>query len=222
MEAMARKLGLGPRPKTPDLVIPTAPVPQAAPVDPERAAEERRLRALQVIEQGEERQKIGDLNGALECFRNAEKMNHDDASIRMRIEAVTNLVAIQKVNDCIDQAREAMRKGDAAEAARCWERAWESRKSDASLLYNAAEVLAKHSTDYRRAADFAQRALQQDPKMVRGYVILAEAFIAANLKTSARGAIENLTRLDPHHASLKALREKLGPPSLAEQLGLKR
>lgn len=222
MEAMARKLGMSPRPKTPDLVIPTAPVPVAIPVDPERAAEERRLRALQVVEQGEERQKAGDLSGALECFRNAEKIYHDDPSIRLRIDAVTNLAAMQRVNACIDQAREAMRKGDAQEAARCWEKAWEGRKNDPTLLYNAAEVLTKYSTDYRRAADFAQRAILGDPKMVRAYVILAEAFLAANLKTSARGAIENLAKVDPNHASLKTLREKVGPLSLAETLGLKR
>ena len=56
---------------------------------------------------------------------------------------------------------------------------------------------------------------------MKAHVVLAQVFTAGGLKASARSAIDAITRLEPDNPLLKELREKLGPPSLAEQLGLR-
>ncbi len=220
MEAMARRLGNGvPRRLGADAPGGTGPV--HAVTDSAAAAEERRARAIQLVHHGEEAQKRGDLVAALESFKAAGELNKGDETIRARVEAVSQLVNTLKVNDCIEQAREAMRSGHAEQAAKLWEQAWQGRPTDTSLLLNAAETTARHTKDYKRAAELAQRALMIDGRQVKGYLVLASVFIDAGLRASARGAIENAARIDPNNTTLKELRDRLGPPTIAEQLGLR-
>jgi tetratricopeptide (TPR) repeat protein len=105
-------------------------------------------------------------------------------------------------------------------AAMHWEKAWEGRREDPSLLLNAGEIFAR-SREHKRAVELAQRAIAIDPRLARAHALLASVFLDAGLKASAKGAIENLARLDPNHAQLKELRDALGPTSLAEQFGLR-
>lgn len=223
LDAMRRRLGS---------VVPTAqraPTPSqtqipahvAPPLPTARsAAEERDARVARLIADGEEAQKKGDFAAALESFRGALQINKDDAGIKARVEAVDQLVKTQRTGENIEKAREAMRDGKADLAAGYWEKAWEGRPADATLLVNAAEVLAKYGNNRGKVKELAQRAIAVDPKNVKAHVILAQVFTAAGLKASARAAIEAVAKLDPKNAALKELRDKLGPPSLAEQLGL--
>ena len=131
------------------------------------------------------------------------------------------LALLQQVSEHIEKAKEASRNRDTENAALHWEKAWEGRPTDAALLVNAAEVLAKWGNNRGKAKELAQRALAVDPKAVKAHVVLAQVFTAGGLKASARSAIDAITRLEPDNPLLKELREKLGPPSLAEQLGLR-
>lgn len=213
LEAMARKLG-GRRPATSSTPpVSTGPTPQ-------QVAEERKARAAAMVAKAEEAQKAGDLATALEGYKNALQVQKDDPALTARVEAVTQLLKVQQVTDHIEKAKEAQKNRDAERAAMHWEKAWEGRREDPTLLLNAAELLAR-AKEHKRAAELAQRAIGVDPKLTRAHALLASVFIEAGLKASARGSIENLARLDPNHAQLKELREKLGPTSLAEQFGLR-
>lgn len=220
MEAMARRLG-GNR----NAVASSRPshAPPESPARPtaQQIADERAARVAQLVAQAEDSQKKGDLDAALESYRKAAQIAREDASIKARIDAVNQLVQTRKTSEYIEKAREATKKGDAEAAANFWEKAWEGRPTDASLLLNAAEVLAKYSKDHKRAAEFANRALQIDARLFRAHVVLATVFLAAGLRASARGAIENAAKLEPDNPALKELRDKLGPMSIAEQFGLR-
>lgn len=183
--------------------------------------DDREAKLARLMSEAEEAQKAGDFEKALEGFRSAHSIAKDDESIRARVEAVDSLVKAQKTGQYIEKARDAMREGKAELAASLWEKAWEGRPTDATLLVNAAEVLAKYGNNRGKAKELAQRAIAVDPKAVKAHVVLAQVFTAAGLKVSARAAIEAIARLDPNNPLLKELREKLGPPSLAEQLGLR-
>lgn len=221
LEAMRRRLGAVVQPQRTSLT-PAAPLPHAPVMPPSRsAAEEREARAARLISDGEEAQKKGDFVAALECFRGALQINKDDLGIKARVDAVDQLVKTQRTSENIEKAREAMRDGKADLAAGYWEKAWEGRPTDATLLVNAAEVLARFGNNRGKVKELAQRALAVDPKNVKAHVILAQVFTAAGLKASARGAIDSIAKIDPNHPSLKELREKLGPLTLAEQLGLR-
>ncbi len=220
MEAMARRLG-GNRNAVASSRPSHAPPEVAARPTAQQIADERASRAAQLVAQAEEAQKKGDLDAALESYRKAAQIARDDATIKARIDAVNQLVQTRKTSEYIEKAREATKKGDAEAAANFWEKAWEGRPTDASLLLNAAEVLSKYSKDHKRAAEFANRALQIDARLFRAHVVLATVFLAAGLRASARGAIENAAKLEPENPALKELREKLGPMSIAEQFGLR-
>jgi Tfp pilus assembly protein PilF len=220
MEAMARRLG-GNRNAGASSRPSHAPPESPARPSAQQIADERASRVAQLITQAEEAQKKGDLDAALESYRKAAQFAREDTSIKARIDAVNQLVQTRKTSEYIEKAREAQKKGDAENAANYWEKAWEGRPTDAALLLNAAEVLAKYSKDHKRAADFANRALQIDARLFRAHVVLATVFLAAGLRASARGAIENAAKLEPENPALKELRDKLGPMSIAEQFGLR-
>jgi len=217
LEGMRRRL---------NSVVPAAPKssPTSSPMPPAPPAprsDDREARLSRLLGDGEEAQKRGDFEKALEHFRNALVIAKDDESIQNRASAVDQLLKAQKTSSYIEKARDAMREGKAEIAAAMWEKAWEGRPTDAALLVNAAEVLAKWGNNRGKAKELAQRALAVDPKAVKAHVVLAQVFTAGGLKASARSAIDAITRLEPDNPLLKELREKLGPPSLAEQLGLR-
>lgn len=214
LEAMARRLGVGAKKPA----IATAPAP--AMPSAQQLAGERAAKVASLVAKGEEAQKRNDLLAALEAFRSAQSLTKDDASLSARVDAVTQLIKMQKVSEHIEQAKEAAKARDFQSAASHWEKAWEGRREDVTLLLNAAEILAK-AKEHKRAAELAQRVLSMDPKIVKAHYILAVVFTEAGLRASARSAIENLARLEPAHPQLKDLKEKLGPLSIAEQFGLR-
>ncbi len=214
LEAMARRLGAGARKPA----IATAPAP--AMPSAQQLAEERAAKIAALVAKGDEAQKRSDLIAALEAFRGAQSLAKDDASLNARVDAVTQLIKMQKVSEHIEKAKEAAQARDFHGAASHWEKAWEGRREDATLLLNAADILAK-AKEHKRAAELAQRVIAIDPKAVKAHYILAVVFTEAGLRASALSAIEHLAKLEPTHPQLKELKEKLGPLSIAEQFGLR-
>ncbi len=220
LEAMARRLGVaGKRPATASSTgnaTGSSPPGQTA----QQLLEERRARVAALVAKAEESQKAGNLQDALEGYKAALQLQKDDAGIAARIDAVSQLLRVAAVNDHIEKAKAAARDRQMERAAMHWEKAWENRREDPTLLLNAAEILAK-AGEHKRAAELAQRAITVDPKLAKAHAILAQVFLDAGLKASAKGAIENLARLEPANPQLEELRKKLGPTTLAEQFGLR-
>ncbi len=175
----------------------------------------------QLVDMAEDAQHKGDFAAATETLKQAVSISRDDESIRLRYEAVRKLFVTQQVDGHIAAARDAMRDGQPLVAAKHWEQAAEGRPADSQLSLNAAEVLSKHSKEFKRATDLAQRVLMSDPNNVKAHVILAGIFIKAGLKASAYASIQTIVRIAPDSPALKELREKLGPYTLAEKVGLR-
>lgn len=213
LEAMARRLGVSGRKPAATSTTPPA-------ISAQQILDERKARLASLVAKAEESQKAGDLQAALDGYKAALQLSKDDPTITARVDAISQLLRAQQVADHIEKAKQATRDRDFERAAMLWEKAWDGRREDASLLLNAAELLAK-AKDNKRAAELAQRAIGIDPKVVRAHVVLANVFLEAGLKASARGAIENLARLEPNHPQLKELKEKVGPLTIAEQFGLR-
>lgn len=214
LELMARRLGGAARKPA------TATAPSPAMPSAQQLADDRAARVASLVAKGEEAQKVNDLQAALESFKGALSFAKEDAGLKARIDAVSQLLKMQQVSEHIEKAKEASRNRDTENAALHWEKAWEGRREDASLLLNAAEILSK-TRELKRAAELAQRALAIDPRLGRAHLVLAMVFTEAGLRASARSAIEHLARLEPSHPQLKELRDKLGPLTIAEQFGLR-
>lgn len=221
MQAMARKLSSVTQ-AAPRTAAAPAPVAQGAARAEDRVGfVDRASRVAQLVATADAAQKEGRFDAAMESYRQALAISPDDAGVKLKFDAVSRLANEKKAQESIEIAREAMRSGKAAAAAEAWEKAYQLRPGDMNLLLNAAEVLAKHSDQPKRAADLAQKVLVQDASNVRAHAVLATVFTRAGLKASARAALANLERLDPTNAAIKELKEKLGPLSIAEQLGIR-
>ncbi len=223
-EAMARRLGSVfpgmPKPGSSSRNAIPAVAPAPAPHASTTAANDRGSAVGHFLSVADEAQKKGDFAAATEALKNAMEMQLGDEALRLRYEAMRKLMVAQQADLNITLAREAMADARAAQAARHWELAYEGR-NDPQLLLNAAEILMKYTKEYKKAADLAQRALQHNPDNVKAHVLLANVFLKGGLRASARASIDTVARLAPEHASLKELREKFGPLSIAEQLRIR-
>ena len=226
-ESMARRLNsvVPQRPSSAPVRGPTAPpagMPPSAPSYQQiPRVGERALSSAQLVANAEEAQRKGDYSAATEALKQALALHKDDEALRLRYEATRKLLVAQQVDGHISAAREAMRDGHPLVAARHWEQAAEGRPTDALLSLNAAEVLVKYTKEYKRATDLAQRVTMNDPSNVKAHALLAGIFIKAGLKASAYASIQTIARLSPDFPALKDLREKLGPYTLAEKVGLR-
>ncbi|MDB4928912.1 MAG: Tetratricopeptide repeat protein, partial [Myxococcaceae bacterium] len=203
-----------------------APSPAATPNRPPSQGQiprtvEQKPSVAQLVSAAEEAQRKGDFLAASEALKQALALNKDDEALRLRYETTRKLLLTQQVDGHINAAREAMRDSQPLVAARHWEQAAEGRPNDHLLWLNAAEILAKYTKEYKRATDLAQRVTVSDPSNVKAHVVLAGIFIKAGLKASAYASIQTIARLSPDLPALKELREKLGPYTLAEKVGLR-
>nr|MBK7067557.1 DnaJ domain-containing protein [Deltaproteobacteria bacterium] len=226
-ESMARRLNsVVPQRSQSGSARPPISTPVAMPPAPTSSGQiprvvERGQSISQLIVNAEEAQRKGDLTAATEALKQALSMSKDDEALRLRYEATRKLLVAQQVDAHINAAREAMRESQPLVAAKHWEQAAEGRPTDHLLVLNAAEVLAKYTKEYKRATDLAQRVTMADPNNVKAHVLLAGIFIKAGLKASAYASIQTIARLSPDQPALKNLREKLGPYTLAEKVGIR-
>ncbi len=214
MEAMAKKLGaqVGLRGR------PTLPPPRQTNGSSPEEARTQRVRSL--CEQADAQREQGDFEGALERLRAAEAIDRNDAGLRSRLEAVLSVINARRADDLTAKADLAKKEGRVAAAVDLYERAVEARL-DPEVALRGAELCLRKKELQRRGVDLAQKALQANPDHVKALVVLAQIFVATELKASARGALDRAHRLDPDNPDVKALRVTLGPVSLAEQLGLR-
>lgn len=198
-----------------------SPSRQNVAVSADAVAAERSARLAQLLAKADEAQKTGDFETALDALKGALTIKKDDPGIKLKMDAVDQVLRARRVDENIAKARDAMRDGKPLEAATLWEKAWEGRRNDAQLLLNAAEVLARFTSESKRAADLAQRAVTVDPRLVKAHLLLAQIFVKAGLKASAQGALAKVEELDPNNPALKDLREKIGPQTLAQRLNFR-
>jgi len=213
-EVMAMKLGaqVGLRSR------PTLPPPRLANTPSAEEARGQRVQAL--CEQADALRTQGDFEGALERLRAAEAIDRNDPGLRTRLDAVLSVINARKADDLIVKADLAKKEGRVIVAVELYERAVEARL-DAEVALRGAELCLRKKELHRRGVDLAQKALQAKPDHIKALVVLAQIFVATELKASARGAVDRAAKLDPDNPEVKALRATLGPVSLAEQLGLR-
>lgn len=214
MAAMAKKLGaqVGLRGR------PTLPPPRQTNGSTPEEAKAQRVRAL--CEQADALREQGDFEGALERLRAAEAIDRYDQGLRSRLEAVLSVINARRADDLTAKADLAKKEGRVVAAVELYERALEARL-DPEVALRGAELCLRKKELQRRGVDLAQKALQANPDHVKALVVLAQIFVATELKASARGALDRAHRLEPDNPDVKALRVTLGPVSLAEQLGLR-
>jgi len=71
----------------------------------------------------------------------------------------------------------------------------------------------KAGGDLRQAARLAQRFCDLEPNNPGARILLAEAYMAAELSRNARRELETASKLGAHPATVDAMLKRLGPPT---------
>lgn len=83
------------------------------------------------------------------------------------------------------------------------------RPDDHDVLTRAARCMLKLNKELPKAAEYARKAVQLEPRSVDAQVTLAYVFLVGGLKASAVGAAEAAAKLDPTSQAVKDLQAKL-------------
>jgi curved DNA-binding protein CbpA len=231
-DALARRL-LGGRPAGPASVPPPASSAAAATPSTARPAAmttadamnalrrryEERVRSAKAAEArkciaaAEEAVAAGDVIKAANAYRVAAGLLPGDAEIEKRSNEAQARADGILADQYSRQAAYEEKSGNWAAAARSWIRVCQARPNDPQSHASAAGALLKAGGDLRQAARLAQRFCDLEPNNPGARILLAEAYMAAELSRNARRELETASKLGAHPATVDAMLKRLGPPT---------
>lgn len=220
-EALARKL-LGVRhsaPPSSEGAIRASQMPGAAnayaPSDAVEALKRRYVERAEGIavaqarahfERAERALEQGDIATASASFRAAAELSPNDPEAAARAEEIRREAEEAILANAAKQADEDEKAGRHLQAARAWEKVAKIRVNDPYAHAKVARLFLKaEDVNLHEAAEHAKKAVQIDPRNVDFHVTLAEVYLRAGLKTSARKAAETGLTVAPDHAELRTL-----------------
>jgi curved DNA-binding protein CbpA len=231
-DALARRL-LGGRPSATGSVAPPAASTTAAPsaarpssamttVDAMNALRRRYEERVRVAKAAEARKCVaaaeqslaaGDVVKAANAYRIAAGLLPGDAEIERRSNETQAKADAILADTYSRQAAYEEKSGNWAAAARSWVRVCQARPNDPQSHANAAGALLKAGGDMRQAARLAQRVCELEPNNPGARILLAEAYMAAELSHNARRELDAASRLGGHPATIDAMLKRLGAPT---------
>lgn len=223
-QALARKL-LGSRPSAPpsaEGAIPASQRPAAggvagsyAPADAVEALKRRYTERAEGIavaqarahfERAERALEQGDIATASASFRAAAELSPNDPEALARAEQLRREAEEAILASAVQKADQEEKAGHHLQAARAWEKVAKIRVNDAYAHDKVARLYLKaEDVNLHDAAEHAKKAVQLEPRKVDFHVTLAEVYLRAGLKTSARKAAETGLLVAPDHGELRTL-----------------
>jgi len=154
-------------------------------------------------------EKSGDIVGAVNALRLALSLSPDRDDVQERYDQLRTRLAAELADTYERQAtyEESQDKWDAA--WRSWAKVLDGRPTYAKAARRAAEALMQCDGDLRQARDFAQRAVELEPKSALSRRVLGEIFIKAGMKASAKRELQQAAKLDPANDFVKNLLREL-------------
>ena len=142
-------------------------------------------------------------------LRHAITIRPDEASWRSRLARAEETLQDHEVQRLANAARNAEKVQRWDSAGELWAKIADLRPADAQAALHAAQALCEAAQDFARAAEYAKRASRLAPDMIAAHICLTRVFFKAGRTASARSALEQAAKLDPRHADVVALGQKL-------------
>ena len=142
-------------------------------------------------------------------LRHAITIRPDEASWRSRLARAEETLQDFEVQRLANAARNAEKVQRWDSAGELWAKIADLRPADAQAALHAAQALCEAAQDFARAAEYAKRASRLAPDMIAAHICLTRVFFKAGRTASARSALEQAAKLDPRHADVVALGQKL-------------
>jgi tetratricopeptide (TPR) repeat protein len=172
----------------------------------------------------------GGTDEAIEQWGTAVAQRPQDAELQLQLTAL--LIDGGRARDAIEPLEQLVRaRPDLASAqfqlgcalvqTDAWARAAEAL--DRSLVLDAAQPLARlyrgivyaQTGDHARAVDEYREALRLDPRLVDGYVNLAQSLLALERRPEALVQVEAALRIDPDNTGARRMQQRLRAPQPA-------
>jgi tetratricopeptide (TPR) repeat protein len=150
-----------------------------------------------------------DVVAASSSLRIAVRFAPEDAALAARAAKVKKLADAVLSESYLKQAEYEERALQWDDAAKSWANVAKIRDDAVSHERAAHAMLRSSSPDLRVAADHAKRAITLDPSRIEHHVTLAEIYLEAGLRASARRSADAAAQLDAKHAGLQAFLKKL-------------
>jgi tetratricopeptide (TPR) repeat protein len=142
-------------------------------------------------------------------LRHAITLRPDEPSWRTRLARAEETLQDYEVQRFANAARNAEKAQRWDTAGELWAKIADLRPTDAQAALHAAQALCEAAQDFARAAEYAKRAARIAPDMIAAHICLTRVFFKAGRTASARSALEQAAKLDPRHADVVALGQKL-------------
>ncbi|MEZ4374339.1 MAG: DnaJ domain-containing protein [Polyangiaceae bacterium] len=167
-----------------------------------------RVRIQRYLQTAKEAEREHDLISARNAVKIAVGLDPEDTELAERLEKLEQAVAVKHADEYIQRGQVAERQGQWREAAQFYEKAHLGRPHNGQLLERAALCLLQ--TDVNQAIRLAKSAVLVAPQRPSLRVVLAKAYLAADMKKSALGEYERAKELDPTDRGVKELGKALG------------
>jgi curved DNA-binding protein CbpA len=169
------------------------------------------MQARKYVQAGEDAMSKNDVVAAASSFSIATKFAPDDTQIAMRYQEVKNQADKILSESYSKQAAYEERNQHWQEAARSWQKVCKIKVGDAKANERAAHCMLQFDeADLQQAAEHAKVAVSAAPDRIENHVTLAEIYLKAGHKHSAKRAAETGLKLDAKNASLLGVLKKAG------------
>lgn len=142
-------------------------------------------------------------------LRHAITLRPDEPSWRTRLVRAEETLQDYEVQRFANAARNAEKAQRWDTAGELWAKIADLRPTDAQAALHAAQALCEAAQDFARSAEYAKRAARIAPDMIAAHICLTRVYFKAGRTASARSALEQAAKLDPRHADVVALGQKL-------------
>ena len=161
------------------------------------------------IEAAETARASGDLVTAANCYRIARELAPDDMEIAAAQEQAAREAATALALKHLEQGDFEANQDRWAEAALSYGKAANGLPKHTEAQIKVARALLKSGTDVRKAVEYARRAVALEPRLFDARLVLAEAYLAAGLRSLAKKELEAMREIDPKNARLASLAKRI-------------
>lgn len=151
----------------------------------------------------------GDLVGAVNALRLALALDPEREDVQSKMAELRKRLTTDLADTYEKQAHYEEEQENWEAAARSWAKVTEGKPGKPGPPRRAAEALLKAEGDLRKAKEFAQMAVDLQPRSVTNRLVLAQVFIAAGMTVSATKELDEAARLDPKDEMVKNLQRQL-------------
>jgi tetratricopeptide (TPR) repeat protein len=166
------------------------------------AAEAKRAQITKYMDAGRSALERQDWPAAANAYRIAASLEPEEPAVQATCNEALQKVAAALADGYWKQGLYEEGQDRWGEAALSFSKVCAGQPNNALAHDRVAHATLRSSTNYRRAVEFARKAIELDPKRAEYHITLARAYAAAGMEKSAASELERALELGPKDAKI--------------------